>query len=60
MREDAYTRWGAEGRPEGEHERHWRTAAKRAKTRPCHRPGPLTAEVGSVLHRVRPKSVDCH
>ncbi len=26
IREDAYARWEAEGRPEGQHERHWREA----------------------------------
>ncbi|MBW9089354.1 DUF2934 domain-containing protein [Rhizobium wenxiniae] len=26
IREDAYARWEAEGRPDGQHERHWREA----------------------------------
>lgn len=25
--EDAYARWEAEGRPDGQHERHWREAS---------------------------------
>ncbi|CAN7684988.1 DUF2934 domain-containing protein [Rhizobium sp. LjRoot30] len=27
IREDAYARWEAEGRPDGQHERHWREAS---------------------------------
>ncbi|MCJ8056579.1 DUF2934 domain-containing protein [Shinella curvata] len=27
LREDAYARWEAEGRPDGQHERHWREAS---------------------------------
>ncbi|WP_145642495.1 DUF2934 domain-containing protein [Neorhizobium alkalisoli] len=28
IREDAYARWEAEGRPDGQHERHWREASQ--------------------------------
>lgn len=31
IREHAYTRWGAEGRHEGEHGRHWRKASDARK-----------------------------
>jgi hypothetical protein len=28
IRQDAYARWEAEGRPEGQHERHWSEASQ--------------------------------
>lgn len=31
IREDAYARWEAEGRPDGQHERHWREASEARK-----------------------------
>ncbi|MEV4609893.1 DUF2934 domain-containing protein [Neorhizobium sp. LMR1-1-1.1] len=31
IREDAYARWEAEGRPEGQQERHWREASEALK-----------------------------
>jgi len=36
IRKDAYKRWEDEGRPEGQHERHWREAeeAHRSKSSP--------------------------
>ncbi|MGA1834328.1 DUF2934 domain-containing protein [Rhizobium wenxiniae] len=45
IREDAYARWEAEGRPEGQHERHW-TEASEAHNRSTGKPQTWSADHG--------------
>jgi hypothetical protein len=45
IREDAYARWEAEGRPEGQHERHW-TEASNAHERSTGTPRTWSADHG--------------
>ncbi|MNV44782.1 hypothetical protein D3C71_1365510 [compost metagenome] len=56
IREDAYPRWEAEGRPEGQQERIGGRRAKRSRTLAFHKPGRRTMVAVSGRPRAHPTS----
>ena len=58
IREDAYARWEAEGRPDGHHERHWQEAVE-AHSRSTGTPQTWSADHGGgVANDVKPSRPD--